>query len=211
VHQLPGTDFQHAATRTFESFVEQGLIMIEIRAATPDDAAAIAGIYAPFVATNAVSFETEAPSPREMKARIKAGGAQLPWLVAVDEESRVVLGYALAKPFKPGNAYRFAVETAVYGAGELAGKGIKRQLLGTLIATLTAQNYTQAIVTLTTPNDQLIQLYESAGFRRAGAYREISYKSGQWLDVGLWQRELAEAGSPPDEPKAFSTVGVVRA
>lgn len=184
--------------------------MTEIRAATPDDAAAIANIYAPFVATNAVSFETEAPSPREMKARIKDTIPHYPWLVAVDEESKVVLGYAYGKAFKPGNAYRFAVETAVYGAGELAGKGIKRQLLATLMATLTEQNFTQAIVTLTTPNDQLIQLYESAGFRRAGAYREISFKGGQWLDVGLWQRELADAGSPPDEPRAFSTVGVVR-
>jgi L-amino acid N-acyltransferase YncA len=184
--------------------------MIELRAATPDDASAIASIYAPFVATNAVSFETEAPSSREMKARIVAGGNHFPWLVAVDEDSKVVLGYAMAKTFRPGNAYRFVVETAVYGAGELAGKGIKRQLLGTLLATLTEQNFTQAIVTLTTPNDQLIQLYESGGFRRAGAYREVSYKSGQWLDVGLWQRELAEAGTPPDEPRAFSTVGVVR-
>jgi L-amino acid N-acyltransferase YncA len=31
--------------------------MINIRPATPDDAAAIAGIYGPYVATNAVSFE----------------------------------------------------------------------------------------------------------------------------------------------------------
>lgn len=184
--------------------------MFEIRAAAPEDAAAIANIYGPFVATNAVSFETEAPTTREMKARITSTIDHYPWLVAIDEESKVVLGYAYAKQFKPGNAYRFAVETAVYGAGELAGRGIKRQLLSTLVATLIEQNFTQAIVTLTTPNDQLIQLYESTGFRRAGAYREISYKGGQWLDVGLWQRELADAGSIPDEPRSFSSVGVVR-
>jgi L-amino acid N-acyltransferase YncA len=73
-----------------------------------------------------------------------------------------------------------------------------------------AQNFTQAISTLMTPNDRLIQLYEAAGFRRAGAYREVSYKSGQWNDVGIWQRELADAGTPPDEVKPFAETGIVR-
>ncbi len=184
--------------------------MIDIRAATPDDAAAIAAIYAPYVVTNAVSFETEAPSPRTMRTRMTAHEGLYPWLVAVEEESDIVLGYAFAKPFRLGPTYRFVVETAVYAAGALEGKGVKRSLLGSLIATLTGQNFTQAICTLMTPNDQLIQLYEAVGFRRAGAYREVSYKGGQWNDVGLWQRELAEAATPPDELKSASDVGIIR-
>jgi L-amino acid N-acyltransferase YncA len=184
--------------------------MMEIRAATPDDAAAIAGIYAPYVATNAVSFESTAPSLKEMKARIAAGDGLFPWLVAVDPESGVVLGYAFAKPFRSSAAYRFAVETAVYAAGDLEGKGIRRSLLLSLIATLTTQNYTQAICTLMTPNDKLIQLYEATGFRRAGQWREVCYKNGQWNDIGLWQRDLADAGTPPDEVVPFAKSGIVR-
>jgi L-amino acid N-acyltransferase YncA len=184
--------------------------MIEVRAATPDDAAAIAAIYAPYVVTNAVSFESETPGVRGMRGRMTAHDGLYPWIVATDSESDVVLGYAFGKPFRAGSAYRFVTEVAVYAAGELEGKGIKRTLLNSLIATLTAQNFTQAISTLMTPNDRLIQLYEAAGFRRAGAYREVSYKSGQWNDVGLWQRELAEAGTPPDEIIPFAEVGVKR-
>ncbi len=184
--------------------------MMDIRAATPDDAAAIAGIYAPYVATNAVSFESTAPTVKEMKARVTSGGGLFPWLVAVDPESGVVLGYAFAKPFRTGAAYRFAAETAVYAAGDLEGKGIRRSLLLALIATLTAQNYTQAICTLMTPNDKLIQLYEAAGFRRAGQWREVCYKSGQWNDIGLWQRDLADAGTPPDEIIPFAEAGISR-
>jgi L-amino acid N-acyltransferase YncA len=184
--------------------------MIILRAATPDDAAAIVAIYAPYVATNAVSFESTAPSAKEMKARIAAGDGLYPWLVAVDEESSVVLGYAFAKPFRSSAAYRFAVETAVYAAGDLEGKGIRRSLLLALVTTLSEQNYTQAICTLMTPNDKLIQLYEAAGFRRAGQWREVCYKNGQWNDIGLWQRDLAEAGTPPDEIKPFAEVGVKR-
>lgn len=182
--------------------------MIELRAATAKDADAIAMIYAPYVATNAVSFEARAPSAKEMAARISAHDGLYPWIVAV--EGKVVLGYAYAKPFRPGAPHRFGVEVAVYAAGDLEGKGIRRSLLSSLIATLTEQNFAQAICTLITPNDKLIQLYEAVGFRRAGQYREVCYKNGQWSDIGMWQRELAAVGSPPDELKPFAEVGVIR-
>jgi len=183
--------------------------MIELRAATPDDASAIAAIYAPYVATNAVSFESDAPSGRQMRARIEGSKDVYPWIVAT--EGDVILGYAYAKPFRPGETHRYGVEVAVYAAGELEGKGVRRSLLTSLVATLSEQNFTQAICTLMTPNDKLIQLYESVGFRRAGAYREVCYKNGQWSDIGLWQRELSEPANPPADLKPFSTTGVVRA
>jgi L-amino acid N-acyltransferase YncA len=184
--------------------------MITLRAATPHDADAIAAIYAPYVVTNAVAFESSAPSAKDMRSRIKAGDDLLPWIAAVDQESDVVLGYAYAKPFRPGPSYRFVVETAVYGIGELEGQGIRRTLYAALLATLTEQNYTQAISTLTMPNDKLIQMHEAIGFKRAGVYREVCFKNGQWIDVGLWQRELSDAGVPPENLKSFTEVGVVR-
>ncbi|HMT43794.1 MAG TPA: N-acetyltransferase family protein [Chakrabartia sp.] len=184
--------------------------MMQIRAATPDDAAAIAAIYAPYVATNMVSFEEKAPSSRVMRSRMEESGGLLPWIVCEDQASGVVLGYGYAKPFRPGEAYRFAVEIAVYTAGGYEGQGIRKSMLTALIATLIEQNFTQAIVTLVTPNDKLIQLYEAVGFRRAGQYREVCYKNGQWNDIGMWQRELSEPGKPPAELKPFAETGVVR-
>jgi L-amino acid N-acyltransferase YncA len=185
--------------------------MINLRAATTDDAAAILAIYSPYVVTNAVSFETTPPSLRDMRARIRAAGDMLPWIVAVDTDTGLVLGYAFAKPVRPGPAYRFACETACYVAGELEGQGIRRSLYQSLLATLTEMNYTQAVSNLTMPNDKAIVLHEAIGFKRAGVYREVAYKNGQWIDVGLWQKTLSEPASPPEEPKAFSAAGVVRA
>jgi phosphinothricin acetyltransferase len=182
--------------------------MVELRAATPADGEALAVIYAPYAVTNAVSFEVKAPTAAEMSERIAAAGDIHPWIVA--EEEGVVLGYAFAKPFRPGTPHRFCVEIAVYAAGELEGQGVRRALLTSLIATLSALNFTQAIVTLLTPNDKLIQLYEAHGFRRAGAYREVCFKNGQWFDIGLWQRELADGGVPPDELKPFTPATVQR-
>ena len=40
--------------------------MIAIRSARAEDAAAIAAIYAPYVLTGVVSFETDAPDAREL-------------------------------------------------------------------------------------------------------------------------------------------------
>ena len=184
--------------------------MIDIRAATPDDAHALLGIYGPYVVTNAVSFESVPPTPKEMRARIAAAGDLHPWLVGCDKDSGLVLGYAAAKPLRPGPSYRFAVETACYVAGELEGQGIRRGLYGALLATLTAQNFTQAVSTLTMPQDKAILLHEALGFKRAGVYREVAFKNGQWIDVGIWQRSLAEPADTPDEPVPFSSVGVVR-
>ena len=184
--------------------------MIDLRPATPDDAAALLGIYGAYVVTNAVSFESTPPSVDDMRARIAEGVVRYPWIVACDADSGFVVGYAFAKPVRPGAAYRFAVETACYVGGAYQGQGVRRTLYAALIATLTAQDFTQAVSSLTMPQDSAIQLHEALGFRRGGVYREVSYKNGQWIDVGIWQRELAQPGTPPDEPKAFSQVGVVR-
>jgi phosphinothricin acetyltransferase len=184
--------------------------MIQLRAASPSDAASILAIYVPYVVASAVSFELEPPSLKDMKARIVGAEDKYPWIVAVDEESDVILGYAYAAPFRARLAYRYAVEASIYIAGDFQGRGVGRQLYAALLHTLEAQGYTQAIAAITLPNDHSIKLHEAVGFRRAGVYREVGYKNGRWLDVGLWQRELDEPRTPPDEAKSFSSVGIVK-
>jgi L-amino acid N-acyltransferase YncA len=169
------------------------------RAATSDDAAAIADIYAPFVSQSAVSFETEPPDEAAMRARIEAGGGLYPWLVG--EEDRTILGYAYAARFRDRPAYRFTVETSVYLRADAAGRGFGRRLYEPLLAMLEAQGFTQAIAAITLPNEASIRLHERLGFETAGTYRQVGWKFGVWHDVGLWQRALAKAGSPPVEPR----------
>lgn len=185
--------------------------MIDLRAATADDAQALLGIYAPYVVTNAVSFESTPPTVEAMHERIAEAGDRFPWIVGSDTDTGVPLGYAMAKPLRLGSTYRFAVETACYVAGDMEGQGIRRGLYAALIATLTAQNFTQAVSTLTMPQDKAILLHEAMGFKRAGVYREVAFKNGQWQDVGIWQRSLSEPSAVPDEPVPFSQVGVMRA
>jgi L-amino acid N-acyltransferase YncA len=185
--------------------------MIAIRPARPEDAAAIAAIYAPFVLVGTVSFETEAPDARQMRTRMAASDGLYPWLVATNgEEEGGVMAYAYATRFRDRPAYKYVVETSVYVAGPVQGQGAGRLVYEALIDTLRAQGFTQAIGVIALPNDGSIKTHESVGFRRAGVYREIGFKHGQWIDVGFWQCELNDSAVPPVEPKRFSDVGVVR-
>lgn len=173
---------------------------MRLRAATPDDAAAIADIYAPFVTASVVSFETEAPDAAAMRSRIEAGGGLYPWIAGEDEDGSL-LGYAYAARFRDRPAYRFTVETTIYLRPGAAGRGLGRRLYAPLLATLEAQGFTQAIAAITLPNEASVRLHERLGFAPAGVYRQVGWKLGAWRDVGLWQRPLAPAETPPAEPR----------
>ncbi|MBB5697531.1 GNAT family N-acetyltransferase [Sphingomonas yantingensis] len=186
--------------------------MIAIRAAEPTDAAAIAAIYAPFVLSGTVSFESEAPDARAMRGRMAASDGLYPWLVATngDSEGGGVLGYAYASRFRDRPAYHWTTETSIYLAGDAQQRGVGRLLYEALLDTLRAQGFIQAIGTIALPNDASIKLHEQVGFRRAGVIREAGFKFGRWIDIGFWQCELADAASPPRPVRPFSEIGVVR-
>jgi len=172
--------------------------------------AAIAAIYAPYVLTGTVSFEFDPPDARQMRTRMESSNGLYPWIVATNGEGKGVLGYAYATRFREREAYRFAVETSVYVAGAVQGQGIGRLLYEALIDTLRAQGFTQALGVISLPNDHSIRTHEQVGFRRAGQLREIGFKEGRWVDIGIWQCELNDATTPPAEPKPFSETGIVR-
>ena len=186
--------------------------MIAIRAAEPSDAAAIAAIYAPQVLTGTATFEIEPPDARAMRTRMAASDGLYPWLVATNgDPDGGVIGYAYATRFRDRPAYRYVVETTIYMADTVQRRGAGRLLYEALIDTLRAQGFVHALGAIALPNDASIGLHEAVGFRRTGVYREVGYKQGQWIDVGIWQCELNEPRVPPAEPRKFSDVGVVRA
>lgn len=182
----------------------------------PEDAGAIAAIYAPHVLTGTASFEIEPPDARTMRTRMTGGEGLYPWLVATTggsdggESDGGVIGYAYAAKFRDRPAYRYVCETSIYLTETSSGSGVGRLLYEALIATLRAQGFVHAIGTITLPNDRSIRLHEAVGFRRQGVYREVGFKHGQWIDVGFWQCELHEPRVPPVEPRKFADIGLVR-
>src|SRR3954447_10048327 len=174
-----------------------------IRLAAEDDAAAIAAIYRPYVEDSRISFEEAAPDADEMRRRMTDDRPGFyPWLVA-EEEGRM-LGYAASSPFRTRPAYRWTVETGIYLAVDAQGRGVGRALLSTLIGLLERQGYVAAIGAIALPNDASVALHEKLGFNYAGTYGGVGFKFGQWLDVGLWEKELAAREPQPKEPVAFA-------
>lgn len=186
--------------------------MIALRPARPEDAAAIAAIYAPYVLTGTVSFESDAPDARTMRNRMNASDGLYPWLVATngEENGDAVLAYAYASKFRERPAYRYVVETSIYVSGPVQGQGVGKLLYRALVDTLRKQGFVQAVSVISLPNDYSINLHEATGFRRQGVLRELGFKQGRWIDVGFWQCELNEATTPPTEVKPFSEIGMVR-
>jgi phosphinothricin acetyltransferase len=173
---------------------------VAIRLANASDAAEIAAIYRPYVESSRVSFEATPPDPNEMAGRM--AGPLHPWLVAEDDGR--VIGYASSSPYHRRPAYRWTVETSIYLAADAQGRGVGRNLLSTLIGLLSEQGYVTAIAAIALPNPSSVALHERLGFARAGTYRGVGFKLGQWTDVSLWQRDLAPRTIDPREPLASS-------
>ena len=175
-----------------------------IRPAGEEDAAAIAAIYRPYVEDSPISFEEKAPEVDEMRRRLLGDRpGYYPWLVA--EENGGLLGYATSSPFRTRPAYRWTVETGIYLAAEAQGRGIGRALLSALVELLERQGYVAAIGAIALPNGASVALHEQLGFYHAGTYRQVGFKKGQWLDVGLWEKELAPRSATPTEPKPYNS------
>jgi phosphinothricin acetyltransferase len=177
-----------------------------IRLAREADAAAIESIYRPYVEDSRVSFEESAPGAAEITRRMTGDKPGLyPWLVA--EEGDSLLGYAASSPFRSRRAYRWIVETGIYLDPAAQGRGVGRALLSELLALLQRQGFAAAIGAIALPNDASVALHERLGFFHTGTYRQVGFKMGEWLDVGLWQKELAPRQTPPVEPRPFESVG----
>jgi len=173
-----------------------------IRLAGEDDAAAIAAIYRPYVEDSRISFEEAAPDTAQMARRIRGDlpGCH-PWFVA--EEDGQLLGYAASSPFRTRPAYRWTVETGIYLAAGAQGRGVGRALLTKLLEVLKRQGYVAAIGAIALPNDASVTLHEKLGFVHTGTYRGVGFKMGEWLDVGLWEKELAPRSMTPAETRPY--------
>lgn len=169
-----------------------------MRAATEDDAAACAAIYAPYVTDTAITFELEPPSDTQMAQRIAGASSEHAWFVA-EHDGRVV-GYAYGGSFNRRAAYRWACEVSVYVELGRRRTGAGRVLYEALLARLAARGYRIAVAGMTLPNEASVELHRAMGFEPVGIYRRIGYKHGSWHDVAWTQRTLASGSDPPPEP-----------
>lgn len=173
-----------------------------IRLATARDAKAIAQIYAPIVASTAISFERVPPTEAEIAARVASTLVYAPWLVCARGDE--VLGYAYASKHRERAAYQWSLDISAYIDDRCWRQGIGRALYTSLFALLRVQGYYAAHAGITLPNAGSVGLHEALGFRPVGVYRSVGYKLGAWHDVGWWQLTLRDRVGEPAPPLSLA-------
>jgi len=159
-----------------------------IRAAHPQDAAAICAIYNHYIAHSTITFEESPVSVEEIAARIAEVTTSLPWLIC--ETEKEVLGYAYASPWKSRCAYRFAAESTVYLSPAATGKGIGSELYKALLADLRGRKLHSVIGGVALPNAASVALHEKFGFEKVAHFKQVGWKFERWIDVGYWELML---------------------
>jgi L-amino acid N-acyltransferase YncA len=167
---------------------------VQVRAAMPRDAFAIAAIYAPHVLYGTASFEVEEPDAEEIILRIAATlELGLPYLVA--EIGGEIAGYAYVSRFRPRAAYRFTVENSVYVAERFQRRGIARLLMQRLIDLCENAGIQEMVAVIANPSISTasVTLHRSLGFNEVGVLRGVGEKFGRALDVLIMQKSLTSA------------------
>jgi L-amino acid N-acyltransferase YncA len=170
-----------------------------IRNANIDDAAAVLGIYQPYIETTATTFETTVPSVEEFAGRIETNTEKYPWLVA--EEDGKVIGYAYASKHRERKAYQWSVEASVYVLEDHHGKGIAKELYSKLFDILQQCGYVNVYAGITLPNAKSHSFHRKMGFEPIGIYKNIGYKLGKWHDVAWLVKTINEHVIDPAAPK----------
>lgn len=168
---------------------------VNIRPATPDDAAALAAIYNRYVATSTATFDTESKSAAERAAWVAHREPCHPVLVA--EREGAVVGFGALSPFRERLAYRFTAEAGVYLEPEECGAGTGALLLRHLIERGRDAGLHVVVAQIVADNAASLRLTEKFGFERVGVLREVGRKFDTWLDVVILQLVLGESAGFP--------------
>jgi phosphinothricin acetyltransferase len=164
---------------------------VDIREAKPDDAHAIAALYAWHVLNGRASFEEVPPSVDEMRERMSAVSKQgLPWLVALYRG--IIVGYCYANQYRPRPAYRFTIEESIYVDASMGGRGIGSSLLTRLLEVCEQGPWRQIVAVIGdgSNNSGSLRLHKKHGFEVVGQLRSVGYKMGDWRDTLIVQRPL---------------------
>lgn len=185
---------------------------ISLRLAGPQDAAAVASIYAPYVEGTDVTLEYDVPPAAEMARRMAEKAGLFPWLVAEDGDG-TVLGYAYGGRLAARRGYDWVCEASIYMAQSAHRRGLGRALYTALLEVLAAQGYRSVVGILSIPNPASQRFHERMGFVSQGLLEDITYKFGRVRSVGYYVKHLHPAMESPPAPVPLSALaeGAVRA
>jgi L-amino acid N-acyltransferase YncA len=161
---------------------------LAIRRAAAVDAAAIARIYNEGILDRLATLETELRSAEERRQWLAGKSERHPVLVA--EQDGAVVAWASLNMFNPRRCYDHVADFSIYIARESRGRGLGRALLAHLVEEARALNFHKLVLSAFPFNPAGVALYERAGFRTVGIYREQGQLDGKWVDIIVMERLL---------------------
>lgn len=199
--------FKQATVKDFYTLFTSGLghhssfsiAMLIIRPSHIDDIPAITAIYSYYVLNSTCTFELTPPTADEMaKRREDVLSINMPYLVA--EEAGSVIGYAYCGTFKPRQAYRFTMESTIYLAKDMCGKGYGRQLLNALVHEAELIGVRKFIAVIADKgNTRSINLHLATGFTHVGILKSCGWKFNQWIDVIFMEKSIGDGDTTSPE------------
>ena len=168
---------------------------LEIRAAEPGDARAVAAIHDEAVLAGTATFRTEPRPLADVEALI---GDVRPFLVA--ERANEVVGWAGAAAYEDSNPYYAGVgEVAVYVGSSARGQGAGGALLEGLAHAAVDAGMFKLVAKVFTTNEQSLRLFERCGYTQVGTHVRHGRVRGDWKDVVVLEKHLMPRFNPSNE------------
>jgi phosphinothricin acetyltransferase len=174
---------------------------VQVRPGVEEDLVPLTDIYNHYVRETAITFDTIAFTPEERRQWLLSHPEDGPYrlMVAQEQHTGRILGYATSSPFRKKPAYTTSVEVSIYLAPDAGGRGIGTLLYKALFEALADEDLHRAYagIALGAPlaegwgtNEASRRLHERFGFRHIGTYREVGRKFGRYWDVAWYEKEL---------------------
>ena len=156
---------------------------MQVRSATPNDAAAIANIYNQGLEDRVATFETRFRSAEDVQAWFDG---MHPVLV-VENESEII-AFASTSAYSARECYAGIAECSAYVKRDKRGRGAGRLVLESLIRAAEEAGFWKLVSRVFVDNKASRALIGSLGFREVGIYEKHAKLDGVWRDVIIVER-----------------------
>jgi phosphinothricin acetyltransferase len=163
---------------------------VRVRAATRDDAPAIARIYSDGIADRVATFETRPRSAADIERWF--GGKHALVVVDGEGEGSEITAFASTSEYRPRDCYAGIAEFSVYVAREWRGRGAGRMAMQGLIDAAREAGFWKLVSRVFVENAPSRALLQAVGFREVGVYEKHGRLDGVWHDVVIVERLIPE-------------------
>jgi L-amino acid N-acyltransferase YncA len=155
------------------------------RAATVEDAPAIARIYNEGIADGVATFETRTRTADDVRSWFD--GVHPAVVVEFQGE---IIAYGVSFAYRPRDCYRGIAEASLYVARAARGHGAGRLAMNALLDALEREGFWKVVSRIFVENDASRGLCRKTGFREVGIYEKHGQLNGVWRDVVIVERLL---------------------